>query len=75
MFEHDRVPQHSRSATAPRRDRRPWKRGNPSIRRSPGGRVPNLRGKVIIEGAGHWVQAEKPAPVNEVLIPFLKATK
>ena len=38
-------------------------------------RVPNLRGKVIIEGAGHWVQAEKPAPVNEVLIPFLKATK
>ena len=24
--------------------------------------VPNLRGKVIIEGAGHWVQTEQPAP-------------
>ena len=23
-------------------------------------RVPNLRGKVIIEGAGHWVQARSP---------------
>jgi pimeloyl-ACP methyl ester carboxylesterase len=34
--------------------------------------VPNLRGKVLIEGAGHWVQAEKPAPVNEALLGFLK---
>jgi epoxide hydrolase A/B len=34
--------------------------------------VPNLQGKVIIEGAGHWVQAEKPAPVNEALLGFLK---
>lgn len=34
--------------------------------------VPNLRGKVIIEGAGHWVQAEKPAPTNEALLGFLK---
>jgi pimeloyl-ACP methyl ester carboxylesterase len=38
-------------------------------------RVPDLRSKVIVEGAGHWVQAEKPGPVNEALIPFLKATK
>jgi pimeloyl-ACP methyl ester carboxylesterase len=38
-------------------------------------RVPELRGKVIVEGAGHWVQAEKPGPVNEALIPFLKATQ
>src|SRR6516225_4072664 len=38
-------------------------------------RVPDLRGKVLVEGAGHWVQAEKPAPVNDALIPFLKATK
>jgi epoxide hydrolase A/B len=34
--------------------------------------VPNLRGKVIIEGAGHWVQAEKPVPTNEALLGFLK---
>ena len=35
--------------------------------------VADLRGKIIVEGAGHWVQAEKPAQVNEVLIPFLKS--
>jgi pimeloyl-ACP methyl ester carboxylesterase len=34
--------------------------------------VPNLKGKVIIEGAGHWVQAERPAPTNEALLGFLK---
>jgi len=34
--------------------------------------VPNLRGKVIIEGAGHWVQAERPLPANEALLGFLK---
>jgi pimeloyl-ACP methyl ester carboxylesterase len=34
--------------------------------------VPNLRGKVIIEGAGHWVQAERPGPTNEALLGFLK---
>jgi pimeloyl-ACP methyl ester carboxylesterase len=34
--------------------------------------VPNLRGKVIIEGAGHWVQAERPVPTNEALLGFLK---
>jgi epoxide hydrolase A/B len=38
-------------------------------------RVPDLRGKVIVEGAGHWVQAERPQSVNEALIPFLKATQ
>jgi pimeloyl-ACP methyl ester carboxylesterase len=27
---------------------------------------------VIIEGAGHWVQAERPAPTNEALLGFLK---
>ena len=32
----------------------------------------DFRGKVIVEGAGHWVQAEKPAPVNEALLGFLK---
>ena len=34
--------------------------------------VTNLRGKVLVEGAGHWVQAERPAPVNEALLGFLK---
>jgi len=37
--------------------------------------VPNLRGKVLIEGAGHWVQAEKPVPVNEALLGFLKTLR
>lgn len=35
--------------------------------------VPNLKGKVIVEGAGHWVQAERPEPVNEALIGFLRS--
>jgi pimeloyl-ACP methyl ester carboxylesterase len=34
--------------------------------------VPNLCGKVLIEGAGHWVQAERPEPTNEALLGFLK---
>ena len=29
------------------------------------------RGETIIEGAGHWVQQEKPAEVNAALIAFL----
>lgn len=29
------------------------------------------RGNVLVEGAGHWVQQEKPAEVNEALITFL----
>jgi len=33
----------------------------------------DLRGKVLIEGAGHWVQLERPAEVNEVLLGFLKS--
>jgi pimeloyl-ACP methyl ester carboxylesterase len=35
--------------------------------------VADLRGTVIVEGAGHWGQAEKPAPVNEALLGFLKS--
>ena len=34
--------------------------------------VTDMRGKVFIEGAGHWVQMERPAEVNEALIGFLK---
>ena len=33
--------------------------------------LPNLRQKLIIEGAGHWVQQERPAEVNAALIAFL----
>jgi pimeloyl-ACP methyl ester carboxylesterase len=35
--------------------------------------VTDLRGKVFIEGAGHWVQMERPAEVNEALLGFLRA--
>jgi pimeloyl-ACP methyl ester carboxylesterase len=34
--------------------------------------LPGLRGSHIIEGAGHWVQQERPAEVNKLLIDFLK---
>jgi pimeloyl-ACP methyl ester carboxylesterase len=35
--------------------------------------VTDLRGKVFVEGAGHWVQLERPAAVTEALLGFLKA--
>jgi len=34
--------------------------------------LPNLRQKLIIEGAGHWIQQERQAEVNAALIAFLK---
>ena len=34
--------------------------------------LPNLRQRLIIDGAGHWVQQERPAEVNAALIAFLK---
>jgi len=34
--------------------------------------LPNLRQKLIIDGAGHWVQQECPDEVNAALIGFLK---
>lgn len=34
--------------------------------------LPDLRGKLIIGGAGHWVQQERPAEVNAALVRFLK---
>ena len=34
--------------------------------------VTDMRGKVFIEGAGHWVQVERPAEVNEALLGFLR---
>jgi pimeloyl-ACP methyl ester carboxylesterase len=34
--------------------------------------LPNLTRKLIIEGAGHWVQQERPDEVNAALLKFLK---
>jgi len=34
--------------------------------------VPGLKRKVLIPGAGHWVQQERPQEVNELLTEFLK---
>jgi len=34
--------------------------------------VTDLRGKVFIKGAGHWVQMERPVEVNEALLGFLR---
>jgi len=34
--------------------------------------LPNLRKKLIIDGAGHWIQQERADEVNAALIAFLK---
>jgi pimeloyl-ACP methyl ester carboxylesterase len=34
--------------------------------------LPNLQQKLIIEGAGHWIQQERADEVNAALIGFLK---
>jgi pimeloyl-ACP methyl ester carboxylesterase len=33
----------------------------------------DLKGKIILEGAGHWVQQERPDEVNAALLDFLKS--
>jgi pimeloyl-ACP methyl ester carboxylesterase len=33
--------------------------------------MPNLRKKVLLPGAGHWLQQERPTEVNQLLIEFL----
>jgi pimeloyl-ACP methyl ester carboxylesterase len=35
--------------------------------------VPNLKRKILIDGAGHWIQQERPDEVNAALIAFLRA--
>jgi pimeloyl-ACP methyl ester carboxylesterase len=35
--------------------------------------LPDLRQKLIVDGAGHWVQQERPDAVNAALIAFLKS--
>jgi pimeloyl-ACP methyl ester carboxylesterase len=34
--------------------------------------LPRLKQKLIIEGAGHWIQQERPDEVNAALVAFLK---
>ncbi len=34
--------------------------------------MPNLKQKILIPGAGHWIQQERPQEVNELLVEFLK---
>jgi pimeloyl-ACP methyl ester carboxylesterase len=34
--------------------------------------LPNLTRKLIIDGAGHWIQQERPEEVNSALIDFLR---
>ena len=37
--------------------------------------LPNFRGGTVVEGAGHWVQQERPAESNAALLSFLDATR
>jgi non-specific protein-tyrosine kinase len=35
------------------------------------GWVTDLREKVVVDGAGHWIQQECPTEVNQALLSFL----
>jgi pimeloyl-ACP methyl ester carboxylesterase len=35
-------------------------------------RYEDLRGKIVIEGAGHWIQQERPEQVNRAILAFLR---
>jgi pimeloyl-ACP methyl ester carboxylesterase len=37
--------------------------------------LPDHRGTVLVEGAGHWVQQEKPDDVNAALISFIEQVR
>ena len=37
--------------------------------------LPNLRAKILIDGAGHWIQQERPDEVNAALISFMNDLK
>jgi alpha-beta hydrolase superfamily lysophospholipase len=39
---------------------------------SPGAACADFRGSTIVQGAGHWVQQEAPAAVNQTLDAFLQ---
>ena len=35
--------------------------------------MPDFRGATVIDGAGHWVQQERPAETNAALLSFLSS--
>ena len=37
--------------------------------------MPNLTKKILLPGAGHWIQQERSQAVNDLLIEFLKAQR
>jgi pimeloyl-ACP methyl ester carboxylesterase len=37
--------------------------------------LPDLRGSHILPGCGHWVQQERPAEVNRLLVDFLQSVR
>ncbi len=39
------------------------------------GWVPDLRGTVLVDGAGHWVQQERPDEANAALVGFVEAVR
>jgi pimeloyl-ACP methyl ester carboxylesterase len=52
---------------------------DPVLRLSPpevmDGWVDDLRAAVVLPGAGHWIQQERPAEVNEALLSFLAGVR
>jgi pimeloyl-ACP methyl ester carboxylesterase len=35
--------------------------------------LPNLPQKLIVDGAGHWVEQKRPDDVNAALMPFQRS--
>ena len=48
-----------------------WGRHAQPVRHGQPGLVPGLAGAHVIPGGGHWIQQEKPAEVNALLLSFL----
>jgi pimeloyl-ACP methyl ester carboxylesterase len=46
--------------------------GKRSLERMPS-MLPGLKGSILLDGAGHWVQQERAEEVNTALVKFLKA--
>ena len=36
------------------------------------GVVPSLKRKILLDGAGHWIQQERPDEVNAALVSFAR---
>jgi pimeloyl-ACP methyl ester carboxylesterase len=47
--------------------------GEENLRRRMKPVVPELKALVWIEGAGHWIQQERPAECNRALLAFLRS--